>query len=368
MHDLIASPFLEGHVAVRPGRHEGLRLGVGRYRELLDAPPQATVPGWLVKAARSAWGVALDGRQLDGTVLVRQPTALGYGRASWEINKGCDYDCEHCYLGLKNFEGLAWDDKVKMLNAVRDSGALWFQITGGEPLIDRDFPASYQYANELGLMVSIASNGSQLSKPRIQEIFARHRPYLIAVSVYGATAASYDGMTRNRGAFDRFIKGLEVSRDAGLPLKLNIVVSERNAGEIAQMRALADRYGFPHHVFTTMSPTIEGGGERMGSQAADYVMPRKPFQGCNAGHTFFHADPWGKASICKVGRDPQFDLITDGVDGLRQLGAVADSLQLRTGGCSGCALSGTCFTCRPLAKLYQEAKAPLNTYCQHGGR
>ena len=368
MHELIASPFLSGHVVVRPGRHQGLKIGAGRYRELLTAPPQSTVPSWLAEAARTAWGVALGRRRLDGTVLVRQPTELGYGRATWEINKGCDYDCEHCYLGLKNFEGLGWDDKVTMLHVVRDSGALWFQITGGEPLIDRDFPAAYQYASELGLMLSIASNGSRLSKPRIQEVFARHRPYLIAVSLYGATAASYDGMTRNRGAFARFIKGLEASREADLPIKLNIVVSERNATEIPQMQALADRYGFPHHVFTTMSPTIEGGGERMGTQAADYVLPRTPFKGCSAGHTFFHADPWGKASICKVGRDPQFDLITQGLDGLRQLGDVADSLQLRTGGCSGCALSGTCYTCRPLAKLYQEAKAPLNTYCQHGGR
>lgn len=89
-------------------------------------------------------------------------------------------------------------------------------------------------------------------------------------------------------------------------------------------------------------------------------------RGCNAGHTFFHSDPHGIASICKVGRDPNVDLITEGVEGLRKLGDIADSLMLRTGGCSGCRLSGSCGVCRPLAKLYQEAKAPLASYCQHG--
>lgn len=58
----------------------------------------------------------------------------------------------------------------------------------------------------------------------------------------------------------------------------------------------------------------------------------------------------------------------EGIDGLRKLGHIADSLMLRTGGCSGCALSKTCWTCRPLAKLYQEAKSPLDRYCQHGRR
>ena len=95
MHELIASPFLSGHVVVRPGKHQGLKLGAGRYRELLTAPPQSTVPGWLARAARTAWGVALDGQPLDAAVLVRQPSELGYGRATWEINKGCDYGCIH---------------------------------------------------------------------------------------------------------------------------------------------------------------------------------------------------------------------------------------------------------------------------------
>lgn len=94
----------------------------------------------------------------------------------------------------------------------------------------------------------------------------------------------------------------------------------------------------------------------------------KPFTGCNAGHTFFHADPHAKASICKVGRDDQIDLMAEGIDGLTRLGAIADRLMLRTGGCEGCALSGTCRVCRPLAKHYQEAKAPLHSYCQHGDK
>src|SRR5262249_35093282 len=70
-------------------------------------------------------------------------------------------------------------------------------------------------------------------------------------------------------------------------------------------------------------------------------------------------------SICKVGRDPNIALLVEGVEGLARLGAIADRLLLRQGGCTGCALSGTCGTCMPLAALYRKAEAPLNTYCQH---
>jgi hypothetical protein len=75
-----------------------------------------------------------------------------------------------------------------------------------------------------------------------------------------------------------------------------------------------------------------------------------------------------RASICKVGRDEQISLVDEGVDGLARMGAIADKLMLRSGGCSGCVLSGSCTVCRPLAKLYQQAKAPLDYYCQHGRR
>jgi hypothetical protein len=103
----------------------------------------------------------------------------------------------------------------------------------------------------------------------------------------------------------------------------------------------------PHTVYTNISPTIYGGPESLPSQSAAHLRQRKVFTGCNAGHTFFHADPHGRISICKVGRDEQISLIDEGAAGLARLGAIADSLLLRTGGCAGCQLSGACTVCRP---------------------
>lgn len=369
MHDLIVSPFLSEHLVLRPGSPNGLKIAPHRYLELDQvARDGAPLPVWLHEPAREQWGVDLTGRTADEALLVRDVSEYGYARASYEINKGCDYDCEHCYLGLKRFEGIPWADKVKLLEIMRAAGVVWLQITGGEPLIDKDFPATYEYAHDLGMMIAISSNGSQLSKPKILDVLSERRPYRLTLSVYGATAESYEGLTRSRGAFGRFTRGLEAAREAGLPVRLNIIVAEHNAHEIDDMKRLADRHGFPHQVFTNMSPTIDGGAEPLPTQAAEYLRKRKPFTGCNAGHTFFHADPFAHASICKVGRDPYIDLMAEGVEGLRRLGGIADGLQLRTGSCSGCQLSGTCWTCRPLAKLYQEAKAPRKTYCQHDER
>lgn len=76
------------------------------------------VPAWLVKAARGAW------RSCD-VFLIRSVSPFKFGRASYELNLGCNYDCKMCYLGLKRFQGLEWDNRVKILETMRDAGVVW---------------------------------------------------------------------------------------------------------------------------------------------------------------------------------------------------------------------------------------------------
>ena len=120
---LIASPYPDGHVIVSPGREGGIRIGAGLYAQLHDAPPDALVPGWLVEPARTALGVEVAGRSLAGTLLVRPETSYGYARASYELNLGCNFDCEHCYLGEKRFDGLNWPDRVRLLDVIAEAAS-----------------------------------------------------------------------------------------------------------------------------------------------------------------------------------------------------------------------------------------------------
>lgn len=365
MHQLIATPYLGKHVVLHPGSPGAVTIPKTHYLELAGLDEDEAIPVWLADAARTQFGLDLAEKPLHPTVLIRQPGKLSYARSSYELNLGCNYDCEHCYLGLKKFEGLDWPGRAKLLEIKRDAGVVFIQLTGGEPTIDPLFIETYERAFALGMMISISTNASKLYDPRVLDMFRRCPPYRVTISVYGATETSYDTLVRRRGAFKRFIKGLDAVTEAGLRVRMNPVVTRTNEHEVTAMEEMARERGHQYHTYVNMTPTFFGTGEPLVVQSKEYIRKRTTFTGCNAGHTFFHADPHGMASICKIGRDDAIPLVEEGIDGLARLGAIADRLMLRTGGCSGCSLSGTCSTCPPLARQYHNSKAPRASFCQH---
>jgi MoaA/NifB/PqqE/SkfB family radical SAM enzyme len=94
--------------------------------------------------------------------------------------------------------------------------------------------------------------------------------------VYGATEESFDGLTQRRGSWKAFRRGVDAAREAGLPLRLNIVVTEDSAHEVDAMVGMAENWGLRHHVYTNMTPTIYGGPESLLAQSSKHLRERTP--------------------------------------------------------------------------------------------
>jgi hypothetical protein len=369
MYQAIVCPQEDLFVAVRAGRQEALQLPSAFYAELADlSDADGRVPDWFGDATRRVWGIELAGRPIRDVLVVRAPSVLPvtYSRASWEINKGCNFSCEHCYLEQRPFAGLPLTEKFRLLDMLRDMGVIWFEITGGEPLIDQDFVPAYNRAHAAGMMMEILTNGSRLYCDDLLETFTVHRPHKITVSMYGASPETADALTQTRGAFKNAYRGMSAAAGIGLPIEVTLIITKHNVEELDEMRAMVRDLGLPFKEYASISPTYTGKGSTLEAQVPSLLGKSDIFQGCPAGHTSFHVDPLGFATMCKVGRDNPINLVTEGPEGLLRLPGIADVQMLRTGGCTGCKLSSTCRVCRPMARVYQEAKAPLSHYCQHG--
>jgi len=355
-HDFrLLSRDSEEYVTIKPQAYDALAQAT-EQNDILPLP--------VARLAEQKWGLKLMGLNCKHVVHVRAPTRFHYENASWELSLRCDYDCEHCYLGRKQTETLGMRRRDKILGAMSNLGIYRLQITGGEPLIDRFFEESYLAAYSRGMLIRVSTNASQLYRKQILQLFVDYPPLHLAVSMYGSTATSYEALTRAQpGAFERFVLGIRAAAEAGIKMRINIIVTKHNEHEVTDMERLADSVGVEHVVYTRLTATYKGRGDVLKAQSNKVkpIKKRSAFADCEAGRSFFHVDPLGRASICKIARDPYIRLNTDDIS---LLVPIADELLARSDACKMCNMQSRCSTCPPMVADYRMAGAPREFFCQ----
>jgi MoaA/NifB/PqqE/SkfB family radical SAM enzyme len=246
------------------------------------------------------------------------------------------------------------------------------QITGGEPLLDKDFVEVYSFAHSLGFLITLSTNGSLLTNCQIANILKAHPPYRLAISVYGATADSYELLTRTPGSFQQFVNGINWASETEIKVRLNIIATRYNQDEISDMINLAKNFGFDYHVFPALFPTIDGDIAPIKLAARDYeiaercnraISKKDYYVPCKAGKTFFHVNPAGEMSICKTARNPSINLLQDGIAGFYKLSQISSRLLDQPLLCNSCELRKNCITCPLILNLYLHSGIVPSSIC-----
>ena len=161
-----------------------------------------------------------------------------------ELTYRCNLDCYFCYndTGLKGVP-LAYAQYVRFFEDLRDMGTLDLTLTGGEPLAHPEFFALGRQAREFGFVVRVKSNAHALRGKLARRMKDEVDPFLIEVSLHGASPETHDRQTRVPGSFARLVGNLREARALGLRIKLNSPMTLWNEHEIEAMYALADDLG-----------------------------------------------------------------------------------------------------------------------------
>jgi MoaA/NifB/PqqE/SkfB family radical SAM enzyme len=155
-------------------------------------------------------------------------------------NDLCGLACNMCGNRAKQRDPHTMSpDQVRTLIA---EAAAWgirrVALTGaGEPFRDKQMPDHIRYANELGHLVTITSNGFPISEPLAEELAGR--VVSISISIHGASDEMHERITGVAKAGDnawRAIRRMVRARDArpGSKLSVNVstVIQRANFAEI----------------------------------------------------------------------------------------------------------------------------------------
>jgi radical SAM protein with 4Fe4S-binding SPASM domain len=153
-----------------------------------------------------------------------------------EITARCNNNCRHCYINLPAGDKVA-KEKELSLEEIGDIGneailfgAVWCLITGGEPLLREDFPDIYLCLKKKGLLISVFTNATLVTKEHI-ELFKKYPPRDVEVSVYGVSKEIYERVTRTPGSFSAFRQGLDLLLGSGLDVRLKAMALRSNLCE-----------------------------------------------------------------------------------------------------------------------------------------
>lgn len=318
--------------------------------------------------------------------LNRQAEARGIPlSASVELTERCNLGCVHCYLGdqaalrplrSRELDTGRWRAVLDDLVAL---GCLRLLVTGGEPLLRADFGEIYRHARLRGLLVTVFTNGTLVGQDTI-ELFRELPPSAVEVTLYGATAETYEAVTGVPGSFQRCLEGIEGLQALGLDLCLKTVLLRQNRHEFPRIAALARergnrRFRFdieiqagfdgdprPKAARLTPEEAVElefSDPEAAASWRAYHArrkgqVPSHPerLYGCSAGRSSIHVNPYGRLQPCLAMRHLGFDLARGSlVEGLASLREWLDGMRTPGGHpCHGCEARMICSSCPAFAR------------------
>jgi radical SAM protein with 4Fe4S-binding SPASM domain len=296
---------------------------------------------------------------------------------SVELTNSCNLSCRHCYIvdhcGCEDpRRELTLSRWERIFDQLSEAGCLWLGISGGEPLVHPEFSDIYRAARERGFLVTLLTNGTLITQ-RVATELGGLPPYAVEVTIYGASAETYERVTGHAWAYAACLAGVGRLLEQDIQVVLKSTLSRMNVEDLDQMRGIAERLGLPFRFDGLLNSRLDG--SRLGQQIAlepselvslefarDDVVEawtvraaqqrraaasRTEVLDCGAAQNSFHIDWAGRLMPCVMLRVPAIDLQrTPFADGWHSaLAEVAGESIARDAECLGCSLAPVCSHC-----------------------
>jgi radical SAM protein with 4Fe4S-binding SPASM domain len=288
----------------------------------------------------------------------------------------------------------------RILDEIQAEGCFFLTLTGGEPLLRKDFLEIYSHAKSKGFIITIFTNGQGFNK-EIVDYLVKSPPLSIEITLNGITRSTYEGITQVKGSFSNVMKAIELAVEKKLPLKLKTNALKQNRHEIAKIKKWVEnilslrseriyhfkfdpmvyprlngdkspckyRLSFKEHLEAIREdPDIwEECQTRLTSELSELPRERDFLYHCNSWMHKFFIDPYGRLKFCQFSERFSVDLQEISFkEGFYKVFPQVLNERFKTESkCRDCALRSICYVCPARAYLeIGDEEAPVPFYCQ----
>ena len=169
-----------------------------------------------------------------------------------EIASKCNERCVHCYIPHEDKNSYIKPELFyRILEEGRSLNIINVTLSGGEPLMHRDFLNFLKRSRELDLSVNVLSNLTLLTDEHVTEMMKN--PLLsVQTSLYAMNPEVHDSITGFKGSFGKTMESLQKLLSAGIPVQISCPVMKQNKEDFLDVI----RWGREHQVGVVSEPVI----------------------------------------------------------------------------------------------------------------
>lgn len=181
--------------------------------------------------------------------LSRQCADLGIPVSGiFELTPRCNLRCKMCYVRLTPEQmapigrELTAQEWINLGKQCKDAGLVFLLLTGGEPTLRPDFLEIYEALVQMGLSISINSNGTLITD-KIKELWHRLPPAQVNITLYGVDEADYEALCGDGSAYNKVLQSLDWLQSEGILVHLNTTMTPTNYKKWVQLEEFAKSRG-----------------------------------------------------------------------------------------------------------------------------
>jgi len=166
-------------------------------------------------------------------------------RMDLAITYRCNNDCSHCYNAReRNFPELSTEDWKKVLDITWSLGIPHVVFTGGEPTLRDDLLELIAYAEGLGQITGLNTNGRRLAEPHFVQQLVQAGLDHVQITVESHDATIHNAMVNSK-AYDQTISGLKNAISSSLYVMTNTTMLSNNVNSIPDTLDFLAELGVP---------------------------------------------------------------------------------------------------------------------------
>lgn len=152
-----------------------------------------------------------------------------------EITSKCNERCVHCYIPHDcKVSYMETDLFYNVLQQCCDMNLLHINLSGGEPMLHKNFVDFLKKCRELNFSINILSNLTLLTNEILDEV--KLNPLIsIQTSLYSMTPDIHDAITQSPGSFEKTMDSINKLISNNIPMQISCPVMKQNKNSFEEV-------------------------------------------------------------------------------------------------------------------------------------